>query len=251
MSAAASSDGISWTSLAISSAERPASSVAPRLGAEFADALHRQPRLAFDQDAEGRRRVRRRAARRRSGARSAGCCFCRRFSRLAVAPIRSRRRTESRTTSILRCGAMTCAKARSAQPPKGNTRQRLRRPPRPSISAGRCRPASARRRASPPSPSRAGRDTPSCSKKRFELSARRRADGLDHRAALAEQDRLLRLALDEDRAVQASAGRRACPAPRTGRRRRRCVNGSSSCVWRSTCSRTSSAAKKRSGWSVR
>src|SRR5687767_15170723 len=39
-------------------------------------------------------------------ARSAGCCFCSRFSRLAVAPMRSSRLTESRTRSILRCDAM-------------------------------------------------------------------------------------------------------------------------------------------------
>ena len=39
-------------------------------------------------------------------ARSAGCCFCSRFSRLAVAPMRSSRLTESRTRSILRCAAI-------------------------------------------------------------------------------------------------------------------------------------------------
>ena len=39
-------------------------------------------------------------------ARSAGCCFCSRFRRFAVAPMRSSRLTESRTRSILRCAAM-------------------------------------------------------------------------------------------------------------------------------------------------
>src|SRR4051812_38362362 len=39
--------------------------------------------------------------------------------------------------------------------------------------------------------------------KGLELLARRRPDGLDHRAALADEDRLLRFALDQDRAIQA------------------------------------------------
>src|SRR5688500_4710743 len=39
-------------------------------------------------------------------ARSAGCCFCSRFRRLGVAPMRRSRRTDSRMRSILRCAAM-------------------------------------------------------------------------------------------------------------------------------------------------
>ena len=54
MSAAASSDGISCVSLAISSAERAASSAAPAFGPELAERLHREPAVALDEQGERR-----------------------------------------------------------------------------------------------------------------------------------------------------------------------------------------------------
>ncbi len=77
---------------------RPAAS-APALRTQLADALHRQLRLALDQDAEDGLRVRRRAARRRSGrgrpgaASGAGSGGWRsRRSAAAAGPNRGRRR---------------------------------------------------------------------------------------------------------------------------------------------------------------
>ena len=52
MIAAASSDGSSWGSLTISSAERPARSAAPAFGPELAQRLHREPAVALDQQRE-------------------------------------------------------------------------------------------------------------------------------------------------------------------------------------------------------
>ena len=49
MMAAASSDGRSCSSLTISSADRPASSARPGLGAELAQRFHCEPAVALDQ----------------------------------------------------------------------------------------------------------------------------------------------------------------------------------------------------------
>ena len=52
MIAAASSDGRSWTSLTISSAERSASRLAPASGPSSLRALHRQAAVALDEQRE-------------------------------------------------------------------------------------------------------------------------------------------------------------------------------------------------------
>ena len=49
MSAAASSDGSSWVSLAISSAERVGEERRARFGPELAQRLHREPAVALDE----------------------------------------------------------------------------------------------------------------------------------------------------------------------------------------------------------
>ena len=75
------------------------------LGTELGDRLHGEAAVALGQQAERRFAVLVGRSL-KIWARSAGCCFCSRFSRLAVAPMRSSRLTESRTRSILRCAAM-------------------------------------------------------------------------------------------------------------------------------------------------
>src|SRR5438094_1405311 len=115
MIAAASSDGSSWRSLAMSSADRPPRSAAPASGPSSLKASMASLELRST-------RTENEVARSLSGsavktcARSAGCCFWSRLTRLDVAPMRISRLTDSRTTSILRWASeRTSPDARSAQ----------------------------------------------------------------------------------------------------------------------------------------
>ena len=76
--------------------------------------------------------------------------------------------------------------------------------------------------------------------------ARRGADPLDHLAGAPDHDRLLRLALDDDRAIQPQDAARA-PAPRTRSTTTALENGISACVSCSTFSRTISADEEPLG----
>src|SRR6185436_10563360 len=101
MIAAASSDGRSCSRRAISSAERSASSAAPPSGPSSERASIASLLLRSTSTANAALRSFS-ASSAKTWARSAGCCFWSRLTRFAVAPRRIRRRTESRTTSILR-----------------------------------------------------------------------------------------------------------------------------------------------------
>ncbi len=106
MIAATSSDGSSWVSLTISSAERPARSEAPASGPSSVSAsiASRLLRSTSSEKAESRSLSGKSA---KSCARSAGYCFCSRLTRFDVAPMRWRRLTESRTTSSFRWAMRT------------------------------------------------------------------------------------------------------------------------------------------------
>src|SRR4051812_47454691 len=85
MRAAASSDGRSWSSLAISSAERPESSAAPPSGPSSLkpSIARRLLRSASTENAVCRSRS---GNSEKSCARSGGCCFLSRLTRFGVAP---------------------------------------------------------------------------------------------------------------------------------------------------------------------
>ena len=78
----------------------------------------------------------------------------------------------------------------------------------------------------------------------LELLSRRRADALDHVAALADHDRLLRLAIHDDRAVQPQQPARRLAGSSNRSTTTALENGISACVNCSSFSRTISAGEK-------
>ena len=101
LTAALGGDGSSWVSLTTSSGVRPARKEAAASGpiSLSASIARRLLRSTSRENADCRSFSGRSA---KSWARSAGCCLCSRLTRFAVAPMRSRRFTESNTTSSLR-----------------------------------------------------------------------------------------------------------------------------------------------------